>query len=176
MTKKELAAANNAKDKVLSQQSDQISKQQEQIDAMVSDKNNNFLQVSKDPGIPMMIVELLNTEGKVYFTLAALANHQNMIQVTTSTLGDILGITSNRVSHCIANLKKLGCLEIIKKGNGNIYVLNPDITWAASNSQRKYCRFEGTTILDEQTARDIEEASARLAQRRKDMIRPNTVG
>lgn len=174
-TKSQLQATIDAKDTVIRQQSNQIDDMEQQIAARDADKNDNFIQVYRDPGIPYLMMGLLNPAGRVYFTLAALANNQNMIMISSAALGEILDLDPRNVRSNIRKLKAMGCLEIAKQGNNNIYILNPDITWAAGKTQRRYCKFEGTAILSTQDRQRLEEASERLAAKRRELFKPNTV-
>lgn len=79
----------------------------------------------------------------------------NAIGVTQKLLARLLGLSRQTVSTNIMYLREHGWIEIYKLGKANIYIVNPEVVWTSYASQKAYCKFQGTFLLDRDDQWDI---------------------
>ncbi|HCH1318502.1 TPA: replication/maintenance protein RepL, partial [Vibrio parahaemolyticus] len=112
-------------------------------------KNNNFTQLNNAYGWKAMrtITRENQTAFEVFTFLGEHMDKSNAVMCSMSVLQEFTGKGRTTVSNAVKYLKENGVLSVLKSGNSNVYVLNPDLIWKAANTAKPYCEFEGKVLV-----------------------------
>lgn len=112
-------------------------------------KNNNFTQLNNAYGWKTMrtITRENPTAFEVFTFLGEHMDKSNAVMCSMSVLQEFTGKGRTTVSNAVKYLKENGVLCVLKSGNSNVYVLNPDLVWKAANNAKPYCEFEGKMLV-----------------------------
>lgn len=141
------------------------------LETQNSNKNYDFIQVSRNPGIGNLWILADNPKAmKVYLFMAAIANYNsNAVLVDKEELRQIMNTTVRTVERAIRTLKELGFIDVIKRKQATIYILNPKITWAAKNSQRQYCQYEGIVGVCPSKQKEMDSINNKFVEIKKNL-------
>lgn len=71
----------------------------------------------------------------------------NALVISTQALSDILELSTRTVQRATKYLNENGWVCILKSGNTNAYIVNPELVWTAYADQKSSCKFKSNVIL-----------------------------
>lgn len=118
-------------------------------------RNDNFFMVFKTKEGAGKLRALINKSAaaaQVFMLLAEQADRTNAIVASGKALATALQISESTVSRAIKLLSTEAedgkpYLEVLKSGNTNVFILNPDIVWSAWKTGKDYCLFGQAKVL-----------------------------
>lgn len=111
-------------------------------------KNRDFVQLYRDNIDNITDIAFKNVQA--YKLLMLLIKHMdgtNSLCVSTVALSEILGCGRATVFRAIKYLKENGWVCVLKTGNSNVYIVNPDVAWTSYGNQKQYCKFQTNVLL-----------------------------
>lgn len=111
-------------------------------------KNKDFVQIYRRHIDD--ITRLAKENGRAYDLFMLLIKHMdgnNALCVSITALAEILGTCCRTVNRAVKYLKENGWICVLKSGNTNVYIVNPEVAWTSYSNQKEYCRFNATVLL-----------------------------
>lgn len=123
-------------------------------------KNNNFTQLNNAYGWKTMrqMTRENQTAFEVFTFLGQHMDKSNAVMCSMKLLQEMTGKGRTTVSNAVKYLKDNGVLHVMKSGNTNVYIVNPDLIWKAANTAKPYCEFEGKMLVSKQENKDTLDA------------------
>jgi len=100
--------------------------------------------------------------GKAYNILLFIMEHmdfQNALVCPYTIFQEYFGISRMTVSRAIKTLKDEGFVDILKVGNTNVYIVNPDVAWTNYADKIQYCKFQGNILVNKSENLDYQFSS-----------------
>lgn len=96
------------------------------------------------------ITNLARSNAKAYDLFMLLIKHMdgnNALCVSRTALSELLNCSEKTVTRSVKYLKEHGWICVLKSGQSNIYIVNPDVAWTSYANQKSYCKFQANVIL-----------------------------
>lgn len=132
-------------------------------------KNGNFIQIYRSHIDNLSILARYGTAFDLFVLLIKHMDGQNALSVSYVTLEEIMGVSRTTISRAVKYLKENGFLEVLKNGNSNVYIVNPELAWTSYDNQKKYCKFTSNVLLSQtENAEYLNSKSAKVHYRKID--------
>lgn len=121
-------------------------------------KNYNFIQFYRHNMTAYRKLMLKNpTAASIFFFLSEHMTTQNAVSCSSRVLEEETKKSRTTVWKSVKYLEENGYLMVLKSGHTNVYVLNPNVVWAAGKTGKPYCTFEGPILLAKSENEDLEK-------------------
>lgn len=111
------------------------------------DKNHDFVQMYRDNLETLSFLSTNKSALNLFILLLKHMDGMNALTVSINALTEIMGVSRATVLRSVKFLKEHGYVAVLKTGNSNVYVVNPDIAWTSYGYQKKYCKFPSNVLL-----------------------------
>ena len=111
-------------------------------------KNKDFVQIYRRHIDD--IARLARENGRAYDLFMLLIKYMdgsNALCVSITALSEIHGTCRRTVNRAVKYLRDQGWICVLKSGNTNVYIVNPEVAWTSYGNQKEYCRFNATVLL-----------------------------
>lgn len=111
-------------------------------------KNYDFVQL--DRGSMDKVRQLISenpTAANIFMFLSKQMNVVNAVSCSQQLLQEMVNRSRVTVARAIKHLEDGDFINVLKQGNCNVYVMNPDVVWASHKYNRKYCEFNGKMLV-----------------------------
>ena len=126
--------------------------------AKESQKNKNFIQISRGLGTKALayIISENAVAGQLYmFFIENIDVNNNSIMASHKILEEVTGKSRTTIFRAISCLEENGLIAIGKVGNTNVYILNPEVAWATSRDKKDFVNFKGNILLGRTENKDL---------------------
>lgn len=87
------------------------------------------------------------TAFRVFQFLCKNMDGGNALVISTQALSDILELSTRTIQRAVKYLSEHGWVCILKSGNTNAYIVNPEVAWTSYADQKSSCKFRSNVIL-----------------------------
>ncbi|MGR5262305.1 replication/maintenance protein RepL [Vibrio astriarenae] len=140
---------------------------QEEAERKALTDNANFTQINNTYGwkTMRMMAKENPVAHQIFLFLGEHMDNYNAVLASSKVLQEVTGKGRTTVSNAVKYLKENGIVSILKSGNSNVYILNPDLLWKNYNNRKSYCKFEGAMLISKKENEEIFDQMRSLSQR-----------
>lgn len=96
---------------------------------------------------------------QVFLFLVRHMSTTNALICNMELMSKVLHLSRQTISAKIKKLQEDGWIYVLKSARFNVYVINPDVCWTSYASDKKYCEFPATVMLDYDDCWDLPHKS-----------------
>ena len=132
----------------------------------MSEKNSDFVQIQRE-GMPALrdLIKANAVAAEIFTFLSQHMSHNNAVVASDVLLQEVTGKTRQTVYRARKALIDRGFISVMKSGNSNIYIMNPNLVWSSWRSAKKYCEFDGKILVSKSENREIEEKIKAMSEK-----------
>lgn len=147
-------------------------------DELAKIRNSNFIMLFRDKLPELMWLQMNHPQASTI--LMFLCNHMdrgNAIICPSSILEEYFDVSRQTISTNIRKLYNYGFIDILKCGNANAYVVNPDFAWTSEKKGMEYCAFNGKILINRSDNKDFDiEVSRTKMKKLQKVVRKDLSG
>ena len=138
---------------------------------VMSDKNADFIQLQRD-GMPALrdLIGSNAVAAQIFTFLSQHMNYNNAVVCSDALLQEITGKTRQTVYRARKVLIERGFFSVMKSGNSNVYILNPDLVWSSWRNGKKFCEFEGKILISRAENKQLEDKIKTMTEKHVKLI------
>jgi Fe2+ or Zn2+ uptake regulation protein len=124
------------------------------------DRNANFVQLYRDnmPEMRWLMTNHAFASSLLFFILEHMDN-RNALACSYSVFEDYFEKSRMTIYRAIKLLQENGFIDVLKMGTSNLYLVNADLAWTDSNSNKKYAKYDGKILVSKKENKDYEYRS-----------------
>lgn len=129
--------------------------------------NNNFIMLFRENIPELMWLQMKHPQASSI--LMFLCNHMdrgNAIICPSSILEDYFHVTRQTIRNNIKILHQCGFIDILKCGNANAYIVNPEFAWTSHKTGIEYCTFNGKILINRKDNKDFDIETSRTKMKK----------